>query len=174
MNSRIAIIIRYILVCTLGTLLHFTYEWSDNNYIVGLFSAVNESTWEHLKLIFFPMLLLTLWDLFYNPAKDEYFIQARTVGILCGMASIVALFYTLWGLLGRLYEWLNISLFFVGVFVAFWVEKKAYKRKSVINSFTCFAILFYFLFGFIAFTKNSPDMGIFYDFAKIGPNDYFQ
>ena len=41
----------------LGTLLHFTYKLSGNNQLVGVFSAVNESTWEHLKLVFFPMLL---------------------------------------------------------------------------------------------------------------------
>ena len=39
----------------LGTLLHFTFEWSGNNPVVGIFSAVNESTWEHLKILFFPM-----------------------------------------------------------------------------------------------------------------------
>ena len=47
---------RFIFISVLGVLLHFTYEWSGNNPIVGLFSATNESTWEHLKLLFFPML----------------------------------------------------------------------------------------------------------------------
>ena len=44
---------RFFFISILGVLLHFTYEWSDDNRIVGLFSAVNESTWEHLKLLFF-------------------------------------------------------------------------------------------------------------------------
>ena len=44
----------------LGTLLHFTYEWSGENLFVGSFSAVNESVWEHLKLVFFPMLITTI------------------------------------------------------------------------------------------------------------------
>ena len=48
-----------LIVClALGTLLHFTYEWSGENQLVALFSAVNESTWEHLKLLFFPMILM--------------------------------------------------------------------------------------------------------------------
>lgn len=38
----------------LGTILHFTYKWSNNNNFIGIFSATNESTWEHLKLVFFP------------------------------------------------------------------------------------------------------------------------
>ena len=48
---------RFIFISVLGVLLHFTYEWSGDNAVVGLFSAVNESTWEHLKLLFFPFLL---------------------------------------------------------------------------------------------------------------------
>lgn len=44
----------------LGALCHFTYEWSGNNFIVGLFTPVNESVWEHLKLVWLPMLLWAL------------------------------------------------------------------------------------------------------------------
>ena len=39
----------------LGVLLHFLYEWSGGNTLAAAFSAVNESTWEHMKLLFFPM-----------------------------------------------------------------------------------------------------------------------
>lgn len=49
----------------LGTLLHFTFQWSNQNYLVALFSAVNESVWEHLKLVFFPMFFTTLIRLFF-------------------------------------------------------------------------------------------------------------
>ena len=31
--------IRFLFISILGVLLHFTYEWSDDNRIVGLFSA---------------------------------------------------------------------------------------------------------------------------------------
>ena len=37
-----------------GTLLHFLYDWTNNN-IVAAFTAVNESTWEHMKLLYFPL-----------------------------------------------------------------------------------------------------------------------
>lgn len=44
-------------VLVLGTLSHFFFDWSGENRLVGIFAAVNESTWEHLKLLFFPALL---------------------------------------------------------------------------------------------------------------------
>ena len=50
-----------VLVClVLGTLLHFTYEWSGEDKIVAIYSAVNESTWEHLKLVFYPMTIMAI------------------------------------------------------------------------------------------------------------------
>ena len=51
---RSYLIFSIIFTFILGTLLHFTYKWSEENAIVGIFSAVNESTWEHLKLLYFP------------------------------------------------------------------------------------------------------------------------
>ena len=45
----------------LGTLLHFVYEWSGGSALAACVSAVNESTWEHMKLLFFPMLLYSLF-----------------------------------------------------------------------------------------------------------------
>ena len=45
----------------LGTLSHFFYQWSGKNPLAALISPVNESTWEHMKLIFFPMLFFSLF-----------------------------------------------------------------------------------------------------------------
>ena len=63
-------ILGFIFVAALGTLLHFTFEWSNQNRIVAFFSAVNESMWEHLKLLVFPFhwplmkALIRSWTLF--------------------------------------------------------------------------------------------------------------
>ena len=91
---------RFIFISVLGVLLHFTYEWSGDNAVVGLFSAVNESTWEHLKLLFFPFLLLTILEvLLRGNMLPEQFLPARVLGILAGMGGIVVGFYTLQGCL---------------------------------------------------------------------------
>ena len=58
-------IIGLIFCIILGTIGHFLYEWSNRNFIVSLFSSVNESTWEHLKILFFSMLITTIIGYFY-------------------------------------------------------------------------------------------------------------
>ena len=46
-----------IFIFILGTLLHFTYDLSNGNQIIATFSSINESVWEHLKLLYFPIRL---------------------------------------------------------------------------------------------------------------------
>ena len=43
-----------------GTLLHFLYDWTNESILIAPFSGVNESTWEHMKLLFFPLFLFAL------------------------------------------------------------------------------------------------------------------
>lgn len=76
-----------------GSLLHFTYELSGGNMVVALFSAVNESVWEHLKLPFFPALALTVYQ--YARIRKTYpnLLYGKAVGIISMPAIIVAGFY---------------------------------------------------------------------------------
>ena len=46
-------------VILLGSLSHFLYELSGGAAIFALFCPINESVWEHLKLLFFPFLFIT-------------------------------------------------------------------------------------------------------------------
>lgn len=163
-------IYRFLFISILGTLLHFTYEWSQNNAIVGLFSAVNESTWEHLKLLFFPMFFLTLFELFFfRDRLLKNFLQVRTCGIFLGMGLIVVVFYTLLGVIGTSIDFLNIALFFVAVFFALWSENKQYRNSESKKetSSTAFSILLIFTLLFFVFTFLPPDIGLFWEITKV-------
>ena len=74
-------------VLALGATAHFFYEWSGNNFFVGMFSPVNESVWEHMKLAFFPMLLFSFAaNLFL---KKDY--PGAASSALCGALLSTAL-----------------------------------------------------------------------------------
>ena len=83
------IITGIILICVVGTLLHFVYEWSHHNKIVAIFVAVNESTWEHIKICMTPTIL---WSLLYI-GKPNY-ITSLALTLLTIIVLIPILFYT--------------------------------------------------------------------------------
>lgn len=77
-----------------GSLLHFTYQMSGGNPVVAVFSAVNESLWEHLKLAFWPATLLAAAQ--YARLRKAYplLLLGKTVGILSMPLIIIAGYYS--------------------------------------------------------------------------------
>jgi len=48
-------ILLYLIAAALGVLLHFLFQWFPNP-VLALVSPVRESIWEHVKLLYFPLL----------------------------------------------------------------------------------------------------------------------
>ena len=95
-----------------GTLLHFLYDWLNKSALVAPFSGVNESTWEHMKLLFWPMFIYSIVQSFFcKDRKDFWCIKLR--GILLGLILIPIIFYTYNGVIGRSPDWINIAIFFI-------------------------------------------------------------
>lgn len=156
-------IVSAIFTIILGTILHFTYEWSNENLLVGAFSAVNESTWEHLKLLFFPMLITTIIGYFYIGKNIPNFICSKTIGIIVAILFTIIFFYTYTGILGTNFAVLNILTF---IFSAILGEFIAYKLMfSIFESNNNIAIIFLIilLLSFIIFTYSAPQIGLFKD-----------
>lgn len=60
-----------LVVLAAGNLLHFIYDWTGQSPIAAPLAAVNESTWEHMKLFITPWVLLAFWV--------SWSVQARRV-----------------------------------------------------------------------------------------------
>lgn len=161
MNHRTRIIARYLFVVLLGVFLSFAFALSGGNLIVGLFAPINTSVWESLKLIFYPMLVLTIWDLFTNYRNNTNFLPARTIGILAGMTFFVVVYYTITGIIGMNITWINVLIYLLAVAFAFWVERKVYKRCIKLSTTLAIVILIIFIILFTIFTLAPPALGIF-------------
>lgn len=75
-----------------GTLLHFLYDLTGQSVVAAPFSAVNESTWEHMKLLFFPMFVFALvQSRFFGERPDFWCV--KLAGSAAGLALIPVLFY---------------------------------------------------------------------------------
>lgn len=110
----IIFVLGYIFIVLLGSFLHFTYDLSNHNKTVALFSAVNESTWEHIKLGLTPYLIWTVIDgikYFNNPN----FFVAKTLGALTIIIMIPLLFYGYKIFTKKSILFVDISIFFVTI-----------------------------------------------------------
>ena len=156
-------IISTIFIIILGTLLHFTYNWSNNNSIVGLYSAINESTWEHLKLVYYPMLITTIiGNILYKQYIPNY-ICIKVKGIIISMLFIVISFYTYTGIIGTNYAIVNILLFIISIIIS-----QLYTYKLINNNYKCnnkySKLILLLLFNcFIIFTFYPPHINLFKD-----------
>ena len=143
----------FIFVSIIGTLSHFFFDLSNENKFVALFSPVNESPWEHLKMLFFPFLVFTIFTVIKLKSKNAFI--AGYISIITGMWATLSYFYTLNGAIGGNNEWVNLSSFFVGILIAFVINyfmlNNAFGRgnpdKLGLALFTTTALLF-FLFTF--------------------------
>ncbi|MDE5604146.1 MAG: hypothetical protein K2I73_01025 [Eubacterium sp.] len=161
-------IIGFIFVSVIGTLSHFLYEWLGSNKIVALFCPVNESVWEHLKLLFFPYLIWTIIEYFLLNKKENYF-SSKIKGVLCGILFIVTFFYTYSGITGKTSTFIDILAFFAGTAISFiisYIIMRNSKRGSKIGEiisillFLCISILFF------VFTFMPPLIPLFEDPQK--------
>ena len=153
-----------IFILILGTLLHFTFEFSNNNIIVPSFSSVNESTWEHLKLVFFPMLITTIIGYFYFKKDIPNFICIKTIEIIFSICFITIFFYTYTGIIGTNFAILDIGSFFICVLLGeFIVYKKVMNDKAFCNKKVSILILVLLFLAFIIFTYFPPKINYFKD-----------
>ena len=96
--------------------------------MVGLFSAVNESIFEHMKLLLFPMLLFAFIEAKYIGEEYDNFWCAKLVGILVGVGLIPVIYYTYTGIFGVNADWFNITIFFITAAVSYMVETRLIKN----------------------------------------------
>ena len=148
----------------MGTLLHFMYEWSGEALWIAPFSGVNESTWEHMKLLFWPMLIFLIFESFFFFDYKNY-MCVKLSGMLIGLLLIPIIYYTYNGAVAKSPDWLNIAIFFISAAAAYAHETKELNEerrqcRSTIASATALAII---ALLFIIFTFDTPRLGIFQD-----------
>lgn len=157
-------LIAFGVISLLGTLGHFLYKLTGENYIVGLFFPVNESTFEHLKLLFFPAVLYFTFEYFFTKEKPENYICASVISVICGMISIITLFYTYKGVLGYSIDAINIAIYYVSVALTLRKRNKIiHEEKFCLNAINKLFIGIAFLIAllFIFWSYNPPSLGIF-------------
>jgi len=153
--------IGFIVTCILGIVSHFVYDWTGGGFLIGLFFPVNESTWEHMKLVFFPMLLFTLVAGKRIEGQYPCIYRAMYTGILVGLLLIPVLFYTYSGILGFHVAWANIAVYIVSVLLAYLVVYRVAANCKRKDSKALRIVMYALLVMFMVFTVYPPEIGLF-------------
>lgn len=154
-----------IFISITGALLHFTYDWSGQYKPLALISAVNESTWEHIKIAFWPALFYSIFE--YIPLSNvtNNFLIAKSACFLIIPVSIVIMFYGYTAFLGYDLLFADISIFILSIYFGQMASFKLLIATPLPHSLTSAAMLIIVLLviAFSLFTFCPPRLPIFKD-----------
>lgn len=148
-----------IVAAAAGTALHFLYEVSPN-LISALLSPVNESVWEHLKLLYWPTLAAALVLSAHAPCRIRLWSGFLTA-LLAMPLFLLGLYYGL-RLLGVSGTAVDIVLYYLTMFAGFWLAWRL-QRSGHLQKHTGLLLMFVILYGasLILFTFAAPPLPIF-------------
>lgn len=157
----------------LGTFAHFTFKICKMNSFAGALTPVNESVWEHLKIIFFPMLItalieyLLIWK-YSDRIPFTKFCVSKCTSIFFAMIFTLFVFYLYSGITGSDSVIADIVIFVAAICLSYllfyrllcndyaFTEKKAVGITLIIAT-AAFGILL------IIFTFFPPHIPLFKD-----------
>jgi hypothetical protein len=104
-----------VLIILAGASLHFVFEWTGYWRPAGLIAAVNESTWEHFKIAFWPALLYSLIEYPFLRRTARSFWVGKFAGQLIMPAVTFVLFYGYTAITGQHYLIADVVIFMLSV-----------------------------------------------------------
>ena len=157
-----------IFVVLAGSVLHFVYGWSGNSSIVGLFAPINESPWEHMKLVFTPMCIFAFGEYIYLKKTSKNYCFSLLSAQIYAIFLILLVFYSYTSLIKHSILAIDIGSFVIAVILAKIVSYKILTKKIDFRQSQMYSSICLFLVAgfFILATLNPPHINVFQD-----PND---
>lgn len=137
-----------IIISILGTFFHFLYDISKHNKVVGLFAAVNESTWEHIKIALTPTILWGIYDGYIYGTNPNYF-TAKLSSLLILITFIPTIFYLYKYFTNKPIIIVDILIFYIAIILSQFSFYNIIKLQALgftINYLSCIGI--FITFGF--------------------------
>lgn len=129
-----------IIICLVGTLLHFTYEISHHNKVVAVFSAVNESTWEHIKICMTPTILWSIYEIIKYGFNGN-FLVAKSLSLLVIIVLIPILFYSYTVFTKKSILFVDVICFYITVICSQLVFKNVISMNNILNVYVYLSIV---------------------------------
>jgi len=151
-----------------GALFHYLYDITGRSAIAGAFAPVNESIWEHLKMV--PLPLLAWWALAWlflrrrgdPPDRDRWF-TAALVSLGVSLVAVPAMFYLYTGALGIQRLFIDIAILLVALILGQLLARHVYKHATGIDYRPALALYVGLILLFVWFTFAPPRLPLFRD-----------
>ncbi len=150
----------------IGSLIHFLYEFSNENFFIGLISPINESIWEHTKLSLYPLIIY--WIIFYlfnsnDINKNNYFF-ALLVTLITYIILIPMLYYFYTGSFGFQILFVDILILLISLALSHFIGIHIYNNSNINLEYKISVfIIILILLLYILLTINPPELPLFYD-----------
>lgn len=158
-------IIGIFVIMSLSVLCHFLYEW-NNNFIFSILFPVNESIFEHMKLISTPVLIFSIFEYFHYKKKNIFFnnyLLSYTLSIIIGIIAYLTIYLIIDMFISHNMI-VSISLLFIDfVFIEFLSYKIINYKDIKYSNYIGIILLFLIYIMFYYFTYYTPHIYLFYD-----------
>ncbi|MEA4919869.1 MAG: DUF6512 family protein [Clostridiaceae bacterium] len=156
----------FIFTAVFGTCMHFFYAMSKGSPLVGIFCPVNESVWEHLKMLYFPCVAFSIAEYLYIGKFYSGFLTARACGLFIALLMTVIFYYTYTGIIGRGFVAIDILLFLFTSFMCFAVSHiitVAFPAPTICENAVWLTLILAIGTSMVLFTFDPPKINLFID-----------
>ena len=146
---------------------HFIYDLTGQNMVAGIFSPVNESTWEHCKVILWPTILW--WTIYYFVKRHTYRIDAakwftsQFISLVVAILAVPVMYYFYTGAFGIENMAIDIFIVFLAFLVGQYVGYRNYKYGKGIHEMIALFLIAVIVILFIWFTFKPIHIPLFQD-----------
>ena len=160
-------VISVIFIFLLSALFHFIYDWIPS-FFTSLFFPVNESIWEHNKIIVGSVLILAIIEkIYYKKRKNVIFAEA--ISSLVCMILVMLIFTPVYLYILKTNDNMIVTfaIFLIAIIVSQIVSYKLLNKEynSRLEELGIILFVIFFLINII-FTYYPPKVALFYDFTN--------
>lgn len=149
----------------IATILHFFYELSNGSVLSILFSAVNESVWEHIKIFAVGFVFWSVVELLWSKPPFKKFVVSKTIGLYVLSLSIIVFFYSYTTVTGKPILLVDLISSAVFVTLAQYISYRLTIGENSVSDYFFVAVMLLMLFFvmFFSFTLFPPKIDLFKD-----------
>lgn len=149
----------------IASALHFFYDLSNGSVLSILFSSVNESVWEHVKIFAVGFVIWSFIELFWAKPPFKKFITAKTLSLYFLSLSIIVFFYSYTTVVKEPILVVDLISSFIFVALAQYISFRLVTSDNSLGDYFAVALMLIMLYFvmFFSFTLFPPKIDLFKD-----------